>query len=52
MTNNCSCDHCDRNDEEKNIKTAEEKVDNLKKDIADLGYKIEETEEGDIKISE
>ena len=52
MSNNCGCDHCDCNDEEKSIKSAEEKVDNLKKDIAGLGYKLEETPEGDIKISE
>ena len=52
MSNNCGCDHCDCNDEEKNIKSSEEKVDNLKKDIVNLGYKLEETPEGDIKILE
>lgn len=34
-----------------NFKTAEDKVDDLKNAIKELGYKIEETEEG-IKILE
>lgn len=41
--NTCSCDvH----------KSPEKKVEDLKKAIADLGYKIEETSQGDIRISE
>ncbi|MDQ1284009.1 MAG: hypothetical protein QG620_357 [Patescibacteria group bacterium] len=33
-------------------KTPEEKVDDLKKAIKDLGYKVEKTEEGEIRVSE
>ncbi len=45
-------DHCDCG-EEKNPEnnSAEQKVEKLKKSIKDLGFKVEETEEG-IKISE
>jgi hypothetical protein len=32
-------------------KSAEDKVDDLKNAIKELGYKIEDTEEGEIKIS-
>lgn len=39
-------------DEKNENKSPEEKVEALKKDIADLGYNIEETPEGEIKISE
>ncbi|KKP78283.1 MAG: hypothetical protein UR78_C0020G0017 [Candidatus Moranbacteria bacterium GW2011_GWF2_35_39] len=41
--NTCACDV---------PKSAEQKVEDLKKSIQALGYKIEETPEGDIKISE
>ena len=48
---NCGCGHCDCDDEQAK-KTPEEKVKDLEKEIADLGYKVEETTDGEIKISE
>jgi hypothetical protein len=53
---NCDCGHCDCEDEKAeeytcDCKSTEEKLASLKSAIEDLGYKIEETEEG-IKISE
>lgn len=54
MGKDCHCDHCDCDEdgEEKNNQgSAEEKVEKLKKAIADLGFKVEETEEG-IRITE
>jgi hypothetical protein len=51
MGNSCGCSHC-HHDEEQDGKTPEEKIEDLKKAIEELGYKIEETPEGDIKISE
>lgn len=49
MGHSCGCGHCDQDEEEKK---PEEKIDDLKKAIADLGYKVEETSDGEIKISE
>ncbi len=40
----CGCEHGD--------KSTKEKLDSLKKSIADLGYKVEENEEGEIKITQ
>ena len=50
MGSNCGCGHrgCINSD---NDKTPEEKVEELKRAIRELGFKVEETEEG-IKISE
>ncbi len=52
----CGCDHCGCDDEkeedcacENDCKSTEEKLASLKKAITELGYEIEETEEG-IKI--
>ena len=45
----CGCGHCDCEKEEL---TTEEKVDALKAALADLGYGVEETGEGEIRISE
>lgn len=45
---NCNCGHCDCEDQEE--KSPEKKVDDLKEAIKELGYEIEETEDG-IKIS-
>ncbi|MFZ2976010.1 MAG: hypothetical protein WA055_05295 [Candidatus Moraniibacteriota bacterium] len=41
--NACACDA---------HRTAEDKVEDLKEAIVALGYKVEDTPEGDIKISE
>jgi anti-sigma28 factor (negative regulator of flagellin synthesis) len=41
----CSQDNCE------NKKTTEEKIASLKQAIKNLGYKVEETENGEIKIS-
>ena len=54
MSDSCTCESdCDCSDkiDRKNI-SPEEKVENLKKAIADLGFSVEETGEGEIKISE
>ena len=48
---NCGCGHCNC-DETSEEKTSEEKIAKLEKEIENLGYKIEKTPEGDIKISE
>lgn len=50
MTNNCGCGHCGCGNGEE--KSPEEKIDDLKKAIEELGYKTEETPEGEIKISQ
>jgi hypothetical protein len=65
MGHSCGCGHCacDENnspDDEKkasiDISDAEalasQKIKELEKEIESLGYKVEETPEGDIKISE
>ena len=63
MGTDCNCGHCDC-DDEKNPEdnsaeepsstevTAGKKVEKLKKSIKDLGFKVEETPEGDIKVLE
>jgi len=53
---NCGCHHCDSEENEKceneeALKSSQAKVDSLKKAIADLGFKVEDTGEG-IKITE
>jgi len=55
MGHSCGCGHCacdDNNLPAGEEKTPEEKIKDLEKAIEDLGYKVEETPEGDIKISE
>jgi len=55
MKNNCGCGHCDCDETHPPAggeKTPEEKVKELEKKLEDLGYKIEKTPEGDIKILE
>lgn len=55
---NCGCNHYNNEDKscdcvcEHEDKSTEKKLASLKKSIIDLGYKIEETEEGEIKISQ
>ncbi|HRY82130.1 MAG TPA: hypothetical protein P5232_00275 [Candidatus Moranbacteria bacterium] len=39
-------------DDENKNKSPEEKVESLIKDIEDLGFKVEKTDDGEIKISE
>jgi hypothetical protein len=52
MGNSCHCGNdCGCNHNEKEA-AAKEKVENLKKAIADLGFHVEETTDGEIKISE
>ncbi|KKQ14629.1 MAG: hypothetical protein US30_C0001G0082 [Candidatus Moranbacteria bacterium GW2011_GWF2_36_839] len=57
MTDEC-IKKCKVTDVEKNAcacdihRSAEDKVEDLKEAIAALGYKVEQTPEGDIKISE
>lgn len=57
MTDEC-IKKCRIRDIEKNAcacdihKSPEQKVESLKQAIADLGYKVEETKDGEIKISE
>jgi hypothetical protein len=51
MGNSCGCAHCDC-DGDKDEKSPEEKVEELKKDIASLGYLVEDTPDGEIKIIE
>ena len=46
---NCGCGHCDCDDEQAE-KTPEEKVKDLEKEIADLGYKVEETTDGEMDL--
>jgi hypothetical protein len=50
MTDSCGCAHCHCDDDQE--KAPKEKVKKLEKDIEELGFKIEETPEGEIKISE
>lgn len=50
-TQNDTFDCLDEKCQFKIEKSAENKVDDLKKAIQDLGYQVEETEEGEIKIS-
>lgn len=38
--------------DDQKAKTTEEKVDDLKKAIEECGFKVEETEDGEIRISE
>lgn len=55
MENNCGCGHCgcgDDNPPAGGEKTPEEKVKELKKEIEGLGYKVEETADGEIKVSQ
>ena len=55
MGNNCGCGHCACDDDNSPIgeeKTPEDKVKDLEKEIEGLGYNVEETPEGEIKISE
>ena len=48
----CRCSNCQCDKEESaQEKSPKEKVEEMKKSIEDLGFKVEETEEG-IKISE
>jgi hypothetical protein len=52
----CGCGHCDHEEgegcgHEEALKSSEEKVNALKKAIADLGFNVEDTDEG-IKIAE
>jgi|WetSurMetagenome_2_1015567.scaffolds.fasta_scaffold576575_2 hypothetical protein len=51
MGNSCGCGHCTCGDEPEE-KAPEDKIEDLKKDIADLGFNVEETEDGEIKVSE
>jgi hypothetical protein len=48
---NCGCEHCSC-DETSEEKTPENKIAELEKEIENLGYKIEKTPDGDIKILE
>lgn len=50
MGHSCGCSHSCCGDENK--KTVEEKMEDLKKDIRELGFQVEETGEGEMKISE
>ena len=50
MENNCKCGHCDCDD--KREKTPEDKIEDLKKAIADLGYAVKENDNGEIIVSE
>lgn len=50
MDNHCNCGHCGHDEEQKH-KLPEDKVEDLKDAIKELGYNVEETEDG-IKISE
>lgn len=53
MSDSCHCgDDCACNQEIEKKDSPKKKVENLKKDIADLGFVVEETGEGEIKISE
>jgi hypothetical protein len=52
MGNSCGCGHCTCSDDDADKKAPEDKVEDLKKDIADLGFHVEETEDGEIKVSE
>jgi hypothetical protein len=54
MGNSCHCGHgCGCNDDKKETAdSSKEKVENLKKAIADLGFHVEENDDGEIKISE
>lgn len=51
MTHLCGCGHCHCS-ENPTEKTPKEKVKELERKLEDLGYKVEKTPEGDIKISE
>jgi len=51
MGTDCDCGHCDCEKESEDI-PAEQKVEKLRKSIEELGFKVEETEEGiEVKIS-
>jgi hypothetical protein len=57
MGHSCGCGHCacddDQDTDASNAEAlASKKIKDLEKAIEDLGYKVEETPEGDIKISE
>jgi hypothetical protein len=47
MEHSCDCKHSDKKE-----KTPEEKVEDLKKAIANLGYAVKENNNGEIIISE
>jgi hypothetical protein len=47
----CNCDHSDC-DDKKEIRTPESKVEDLIKAIKDLGFKVEKTKDGEIRITE
>lgn len=49
MGHSCCCGHSSDDDDKKN---AEKKIEDLKKDIQALGFKVEETGEGEMKITE
>ncbi len=54
MSDSCQCGHdcgCNQKKDAPKI-SPEEKVENMKKAIANLGYLVEDTGEGEIKISE
>jgi hypothetical protein len=54
MSDSCGCGHChcdNDNPPAGGEKTPEEKLEALKKDISDLGFHVEETSTGDIKIT-
>jgi len=53
MGNNCDCGHCDEiHPPAGGEKTPEDKIAELEKEIENLGYKVEKTHKGDIKILE
>jgi hypothetical protein len=61
MGHSCGCGHCACDDDQNKETSADiseaealasKKIKDLEKAIEDLGYKVEETPEGDIKISE
>lgn len=51
MKDSCGCNHCHRDDDSK-TKKPEDKIEELKKDIADLGYEVKENKDGEIIVSE
>jgi hypothetical protein len=48
---NCGCGHCDCNDDSKE-KQPEEKVEDLKKALEELGYDVKENDNGEIIVGE
>lgn len=53
MGHSCDCGHCGCGiPPAGGEKTPEEKVNDLKKEIESLGYKVEDTPEGEIRVSE